>query len=343
MNKNNLTKELVTRTNQFSFYKYIGILPNPDKLFTRYGTYKAYRDLKSDTHLWACIQSRKAGVLSHMYNIQQGKTNDYIFNFISDNFQKLDIDKLISQILDAILMGFQVFEIFWEQVNFKNNLLYSIKDIDARPQEYFFFDLRGELHLKNKSFNSMQKSKKIPLYKTLLVQYEADYDNPYGQSLLSKCYWVCTFKNTAMRFWVNFIEKFGLPTIIASTLNNLDDNEAQTLMDSLLKMQDLNTIVAGGGINLQLYDNNKNGNVELYRELINICNAEISKVILSQTLTTEIQTGSYAAAKTHFDVRNDVVESDLEFVEKHINLLLEQTCELNFGKNAIIPVFKFEK
>ena len=65
--------------------------------------------------------------------------------------------------------------------------MYKIKAIEARPQEYFSFDVNGELKLStNSSRGGVLKS--VPAYKTLLVQYEADYDNPYGKPLLNKCY-----------------------------------------------------------------------------------------------------------------------------------------------------------
>jgi phage gp29-like protein len=133
-----------------------------------------------------------------------------------------------------------------------------------------------------------------------------------------------------------------MPTVIASTPNNITDAEAQNLMDTLIQMQDQNTIVTGGNLDIRLHENNKAGNVELYRELINICNAEISKVILSETLTTEIKTGSYAAARTHQEIRKDVVESDLSLIEKNINVLISYICELNFGE-VTKPEFVFER
>jgi len=71
-------------------------------------------------------------------------------------------------------------------------MLYTLKKVEARPQEYFCFDTKGKLRLNIASgryLSGYAKSKSsLPKYKTLLVQYEADYDNPYGQALLGKCY-----------------------------------------------------------------------------------------------------------------------------------------------------------
>jgi hypothetical protein len=50
-------------------------------------------------------------------------------------------------------------------------------------------------------------------------------------------------------------------------------------------------------------------------KLIDKMNAEISKAILGQTLTTEIgATGSYAASNTHMAVRQDIIDADFDII-----------------------------
>ena len=339
----NLTKELVSRTNNLSFFKYIGVLPNPDKVLSRGGkNYQNLRNLKNDPHLWACIQSRKSGVISKQYQLVQGNASSEVFDFVNLCFENIDAKRLIKQILDAILFGFQPIEIIWKEKIFtknvlEKNILFVIDKLESRPQEYFVFDNNSVLKYISISDS---RGKKMPKYKCLLVQHEADYDNPYGQSLLSKCYWSCTFKNSAIRFWVNFIERFGNPVVIANTESILSEIEQQKLLDSLAEMQESNTIVASGNVSVQIHDSAKQGNMLLYKELINICNAEISKVVLSQTLTTEIEQGSYAASKTHFEIRKEVIESDMALVKRAMDTLIRYICELNFG-DIEVPTFEF--
>lgn len=115
MAHNNLTKELISRSNHISFYKYIGVLPNPDSLFVRHGkTYQTYRELRNDPHLWACIQSRKSGTLAREYQLLQGSASEEVFEFIRLCFGNIDMQQLIRQMLDAVFMGFQAFEIVWQ-------------------------------------------------------------------------------------------------------------------------------------------------------------------------------------------------------------------------------------
>ncbi|MDR0926147.1 MAG: DUF935 domain-containing protein [Ignavibacteria bacterium] len=330
---NYLTKELVTRSNNLSFFKYIGILPNPDKLLSRSGNaMERYRELENDPHLWSCIQSRKSGLVGHKFALMQDESSELVYEFVKRNFANIDIPQLAKQMADAVLFGFQPLELVWQEVLWQRRHLYQIKFIQPKPQEYFVYAPNGELKMLTKG---NRNGERIPQHKIVNIQHEADYTNPYGQSLLSKAYWSVTFKNSAMRFWVNFIEKFDTPTILATVTdeyNMMSAEEMEEILDKIVEMQDKNAILTSGNINVNLHDNTKMGNVELYRELINLCNAEISKVILSQTLTTEIGNGSYAAAKTHQEIREDVIASDIELVLKGLNRVVSEICVLNFGE-----------
>lgn len=326
-----LTKELVTRRKINSFTPLFGMLPNPDKIFRINGrAYEVMRQMKDDPHVWSCIQSRKSGVLSleNMLSGSQPEINQIIF----DVFDKININNLIRDILEAPLFGFQPIEVTWQ---YAGGYLLPIK-AEAKPQEWFSFDNDNNLIL-NKNSGSIHG--KLPKEKMLVPRYESSYSNPYGHSLLSKCYWSVTFKTGGMRFWVNFTEKYGMPLLIGQYTRGASQEETEKLAEILANMSEDTVIVTPSDININLHEAAKSTSVDLYRELINHCNAEISKAILSQTLTTELQTGSYSAAQTHFRIRREVVLSDVKLVETTINTLIKYICELNFS-DVVPPRFK---
>ena len=56
----------------------------------------------------------------------------------------------------------------------------------------------------------------------------ASYTDPYGESILSRCYWSVFFKKDTIKFWSTFTEKYGMPylwgqTDIGSTVDNKED------------------------------------------------------------------------------------------------------------------------
>jgi len=330
-NKKYLLSELLTREMQSPFTKFIGMLPNPDRILRRTGkTIEAYRELKNDPHVWSCIQSRKSGTLSLETRIIQNKATSNVVRDVDEILKSFDLQQIIRDILEAPLFGFQPLEIIWEIVG--NSRKYIIpKSIIAKPQEWFFFDTDGRLKYRKAG---MLHGEEIPEMKILCARYEQSYLNPYGESLLSKCYWPVTFKNGGLRFWVNFTEKYGMPFLLGQYTRGASHDEIETLAQELANMTEDAVIVSPSDIKLELHEAQKTTSVELYRELIKYCNSEISKAILSQTLTTELDSGSYAAAETHFKVRREVILSDIRLVESVMNELISYIVRLNFNSET---------
>jgi phage gp29-like protein len=339
LNNRKLTKELVTQRFYDSFTNIYGILPNPDKVLRKTGKQiAAYRDLKNDPHVWSCIQSRKSGVLSLGYSILPNGSNSAIVNIIKSIFGSLDIHKIIRDILEATLFGFQPLEIIWE-VNDNATKYIFPKQIIAKPQEWFYFDTQNTLRFRR---NGELQGEELPDYKILNVQYEQTYLNPYGEALLSKCYWPVIFKNGGLKFWVNFSEKYGMPMLMGQYNRGATSEEIEKLAQELANMTEDSIIVAPEDIDIKLHEATRSSSVSLYKELIRYCNAEISKALLSQTLTTELDMGSYAASQTHFKVRKEVIQADIRLVERTMNEVIKYIMELNFNEN-ISPVFKIKQ
>lgn len=340
MNKyKNLTREMLTREQQNFFFNYNSILPNPDSILRKTGRhYETYRELKNDPHVWSCIQSRKSGVLALDYYLETSNDNEKIISLINNYMQSIDLQQLERDILEAPLFGFQPLELIWSYVEGESGYLVP-KKIIPKPQEWFAYDSEGNIRFRTPS---NPKGIELPAYKLLNVQFEASYLNPYGHSLLSKCYWPVTFKNGGLRFWVNFTERYGMPIMIAQYNRGSTTEENQKLLDELANMTQDAVIVTPIDVNIQLHEAVKTTSVELFNELIKHCNSEISKVLLSQTLTTELQTGSYAASITHFKIRKEVIQSDARLVEQAINKLISYIVKLNFGHSSFSPKFKLK-
>lgn len=325
-------KEILLREVFNSFYRLTNLLPNPDSVLRKTGRgIEVYRELKNDPHVWSCIQSRKSGVLSLEYEILSNDSPSYVFEAVKELLARLDIYQIESDILEAPLFGYQPIEIIWET----NRNLIIPKNLKARPQEWFAFDTNGDLLFKGKHFGEIET---IPEYKIINVQYEASAMNPYGHSLLSKCYWPVTFKNGGLRFWVNFTERYGMPILIGQYQRGASNEEIRELAEQLESIYEDAILVSPMDVKLELHEPNRSSSVDLYLELIKFANNEISKAILSQTLTTELQGGSYAASQTHFQIRKEIVVADARLVQKAMNQLIRYFVELNFG-NFPLPTF----
>lgn len=333
--KKNLTEEIATRKRALNFYSLANILPDPDIVLRKQGKdMRIYKELLCDPHVFACVQSRKAGVLSLDWDINRGIDKDENTENIFKLLKFLDIHKLINDILDSTLYGFQPLEIIWQ----KNKSGYILPTkIIAKPPEWFCFDDDNNLKFRTKE---NYYGELLPNKKFLLAQNNPSYNNPYGERTLSRVFWNVTFKKGGMKFWVVFTEKYGMPHLIGKHPRGATKEETNTLADMLEEMVQDAIAVIPDDSSVEIQEASKSSSAEIYEKLIDKMNAEISKAILGQTLTTEIgSTGSYAAANTHMAVRQDIIDSDKKLVESVINQLIAWIYEINFS-NAEIPIFE---
>ena len=131
-----------------NFYSLANILPDPDIVLKKQGKdIRIYKELLCDPHVFACTQSRKAGVLSLDWEINRGLDKDQNAEDIENLLKKLDIQKLISDILDATQFGFQPLEIIWKRD--KSGHIMPERVV-AKPPEWFCFDDDNNLKFRTK-------------------------------------------------------------------------------------------------------------------------------------------------------------------------------------------------
>ena len=310
------------------------ILPNPDLILKKNDeTLETYRNFLYDAHVASCVQSRKAGILSMEWEINRGAKKSHEAEFIEDIFNDLNIRQIINEILDAPLYGFKPLEIYWGE----SEGMIIPKDVKGKPSWWFFYDTNNMLRFKDKS---KQFGVLIPNKKFLVVQSNATYDNPYGDAVLAKCYYPVIFKKGGMKLWSIFTQKYGMPFLHGKIGLGKGQEEAYELFNVLEKLQQDGIAITEEEVEIEILESSKTSSSDIYRNLLHFCNAEISKAILSQTLTTEQgDTGSYAMSQTHLQVRKDVVDSDKQLVEIWMNKLIEWIIEYNFDSVSEMPKF----
>ncbi|BDQ03505.1 DUF935 family protein [Ignavibacterium sp.] len=324
-----LTTEIAVRQSFDKIVTYWNMLPDPDPILRKIGKdITVYRELLTDPHLFSTVQQRKAGVLSLNWELQQQNSSQNEFDLINEFLNTLNLENLIDQLLNTPLFGFTVFEIVWEK---QGNFLIPNR-IDEKPQEWFFFDQFNNLNIK-KNLNSIKLDGEIvnPL-KFILVQHKPTYQNPYGERVLSRCFWPVTFKRGGLKFWITFTEKYGNPFLIGKLPRGSAQQEIDNLLTSLENMIQDAVAVIPDDSSIDIKEAQRSSSVEVFRELMNFQNNEISKAILTQTLTTEVQdTGTYAASKTMGDMLAKVQQADQRLVERAINKIIDLIYQVNFN------------
>ncbi len=332
--KTSLTEEIATRKGAIDFYSLGMYLPNPDPVLKKQGKdITVYKELLTDSHVGGCITSRKAGVKSLEWSIDRGKAKSRQAKLIEDVFKSLDMDGIVSEILNAPLFGYQALEVIW-----KISGSYILPEsIIGKPQKWFVFGEGNDLRLRTKS---NYNGEPVPERKFLLVQHDAEYENPYGFPVLSRCFWPVTFKKGGLKFWVIFTEKYGMPFLIAKQPRGTGQQETNKFADQLEAMVQDAIAVIPDDSSIDILKSDGKASADIYNKLIEYCDTQISIAILGQNLTTQVEGGSYAASQSHMQVRKDIIDADKKLVEKALNQLIKWIYALNFNSSdSSYPVF----
>ncbi|MFN8995354.1 MAG: DUF935 family protein, partial [Pseudomonadota bacterium] len=101
-------------------------------------------------------------------------------------------------------------------------------------------------------------------------------------------------------------------------------------------------VAVPSGTLIKMLEVSKSGTADLHKELVQTMNAEISKIVLGETLTTEMgQNGARAASETHNDVRTELADADADMLSEELNeSLLRWIVDLNLPGAAMPSVWR---
>jgi phage gp29-like protein len=330
-----ITTDLATRDRFDLTTTYTNFLPDPDKiLIENEYDYEIYRDLLLDPHLMATIQQRKMQVMQLEWEIAEQSAKSVAHSKLQKEmeevFGEIDFNELVSEIMDAIFFGYSVVELTWK----KDGKLLRPDKITGKPQEWFIFDKNNELRLRKykHGFYLFEEGEKLPPFKFILTQHKPTFTNPYGEKILSRCYWPVTLKKGGIEYWQLMMERYGMPYLIGRYPNTFTATQKTEFLEQLKQMVADNITIFDEALGIELKESPQFDIGQLYENLVKFHNREISKAVLTVTLTTEIEkTGSYKAGEVHKEMLQFLGESDRKLVETSLNKIIDYYCELNYG------------
>ncbi|WP_449103643.1 DUF935 domain-containing protein [Pseudomonas veronii] len=310
-------------------------LPNPDPILKAQGKdITVYRDLRSSALVGGNIRRRKASVLSLERGIKRGDAPIKVERFIRDWLTDLDMDRIIRELLDAPLFGYQPVELMWQPVGM--NLV--PEDLLGKPAEWFFYDKENELRFRSKEAG--QDGELCDPQRFIVARQDATYANPYGFPDLSMCFWPATFMKGGLKFWVQFTEKYGSPWVIGKHPRGATDGETDLLLDSLEAMVQDAVAAIPDDSSVQIIEAaGKAGSAEVYRELLEYCRSEINVAMLGQNQTTE-KDSTRASATAGAEVTKDIRDGDAGIVAASLNAVIRRIVDINFGEQVMAPVYE---
>lgn len=328
-----LAKEVATR-NVAEYITGLDYLPNPDTILKNNGgNIKVYREME-DAHLDAVKNKRFAAITSRAWTIDGSKGDAKKAKFVEEYLWNIDLRTTISQMLEAIGYGFAVHEIVWNSVQTDMGTLIMPTALKDRKQEWFKFDNDSKLLLQTKDGSRQE----MPDRKFIVTRNRPTSINPYGNAVYSRCFWPLAFKKGGLKFWMIFVEKYGMPKAIGKIPPSATDDEQQKFLKMLAGLvRDAVAVIPQTGSVELLEAGTANANP--HKAIVDWADQAISKAWLGETLTTEQTSagGTQAMATVHNDVRADLALDDAAMIESSINQLIRWIYEINWPNEKEIP------
>jgi phage gp29-like protein len=330
-----------TRIRANDFVRLMRTLPDPDPVLKKMGkNITALKELLTDSHLesvWGVRCAAASGAEWFMAPGDDSAGAKEPADAFTEELKRIDVPRVIEEMMDAVAYGFSPLEVLWTARDGR----WGIQDIVGKPPEWFEFNQDNRLVLRTSGFNTEE----LPENRFIITRHRPSYVNPYGAKVFSKCFWPVTFKKNGFRWWTVFVEKYGGAFLFGEYPNNFSEKDKEDLIEALIKLSADGVAAVPEGTKLSINSvADKRGGSDVHQSYIEMMNKEISKAVLGQTLTTEIgDAGSYAASKTHNEVRENIAAADRRRISEAFNLLAGWYTLYNFGGNAPVPRFEYVK
>ncbi|SHH33529.1 DUF935 domain-containing protein [Desulfofustis glycolicus] len=343
MNNEELLRQIADHTSDPSFVRGLSALPNPDEVLRKAGlSHQIYDQVMSDSHVIAKVIDRRSGMLRREWQVKAGGEQSADVRAAElcqqalaqlEEHEEYPLENSLGILQEAALRGHRALEVVWR---FESGVWLPAFLRDIPNRRLIHTGVQWRLQTLTEPSYGME----LPPYKALVASHMASTDNPYGEALLSRCYWPYLFKHSGWKWWVTLAEKYGLPWIIAQLGGKAEEPQRRELLGALVAMvvDPVAVVPEGAKVDFHLTEG---ANPEIHERLIRTCNGEISKVLVGQTLSTEMDgsSGSRAAAETHSGLRDEIVEADGKLVGRVMNRLFAWITELNLGDKAAPPKF----
>lgn len=348
LTKSSLPAEIAGRNTDPRWYAAMTLLPDPDPILRRdpWQRQQIFDAIQADPHVMGELRSIKADLHRYQHRLVPGDDSRAAKRAVALCQAVLDRapaphmtwSDVLWNIYSAEFRGLSAHEVLWEM---REGALLPKALLD-RPARRFGFDIENNLRLITR--NNQLLGEAVEPGIILLNRHMPSSDNPYGVALFSSCFWAYTFKHAGTRWFVKFCERFSIPFPVGTYPAGSPEETVSALSDALESLMEAGfaALEEGGSIELKESKGGSGNGKLAQQQLIDHCNAEMSKCLTSQTLATQQgDSGSRAASETHAQRAADVNEGGREKVAFTLDTLWRWITLHNLGEGVPPPRSEF--
>lgn len=333
-------------------------LTSRDEILTRRGGgegLKIYQDLARDGHAGSVLRKRRQAVVAREWTVEPGgeRPEDLLAaGLVRAALGRIRFDRACQGLLGSVLTGIAVAEVMWEAADLEvtpedgtaEQRVPSARpspatrrswivpaDIRVRNPRRFVFGSEGDLRLL--TWDAPMQGIALPDRKFILARFWAEEnEDPYGRGLGHDLFWPVFFKRNGIALWNALLERWGQPFVYAEYPPGTPEPERQKLLNALGEIARGAGLVVPQGSLVKMLEAGQGGSAtgNPQAKLVEVMNAEISKIVLGETMTTEQgQNGARALGEVHDEVRQELADADADLLSAELAPLLEWITSIN--------------
>ena len=344
------TFEEISSSEISQYYTAYNILPyNPDTLSNKEGKFAIYDKMRKDEQVKVCLAIRKLALLADSYTLSPASdAPEHIeqCEFINYNLEQMKgtIEDKIYKMLQAYDYGFSITEkllYYIDRGKYKGKI--GLKNLKTRKPHNF--DFKTDNHGNLLEVWQWSGTLKFDPVNFVLFPYNAEWDNPYGNSDLIQAYRAWWSKDLIMKFWNIYIERYGHPFLsFKYDPENISAQTRNVLTELLNNVQSRSSFAYPKDLEMELKEVIKGGE-DIFDKAIIQRDKAIAKALLLPGLMgfTETSSGSFALGKKQFDVFYLIVKfAQQEFAESIMaEQIIRPLIDMNYANVEVYPVWKF--
>lgn len=269
-----------------------------------------YENLLVDGQLATVVNKRKIGVTNKKWV------------FYKRGADGETVDKIQEEIIDTTwwtdLLNYAMNETFWghELIELVPGKKYPIEGVNEIPH-FNVLPEKGWLLPNYANFTDgipFRGDDVDPFYDKYLIEF----GKPKEYGLLMSIAQYVIYKRGGFGDWAQFAEIFGMPFRIGE-YDPYDDVTRKKLEDALKYMGGAGYAVIPQGTSIKFENGNSNtGQSAVYKDLINLCDEQISKIVLGGTMTTD-NGSSHSQSEVHKIGQDEITKSDIIKISNWLN------------------------
>ncbi|WP_336148546.1 phage portal protein family protein [Acinetobacter ursingii] len=332
---------LYSQQAEVAFLNFLTKMPDLDEVLRKAGvTRHRLSVLMYDDEIYQCVEKRQDKLESAPFKLEpsEGLPAQILTSELKKWWSELSLGAQDARwygysVLEAVYTKPELPSLFIEGPNITPFIGWQW--IGKKPMQWFEPKNDGRLMLLQMYNNQHRDVECDQQFKHFLTQCKPSYENPYGEALFSRLYWLWFFKNGTTKFWAKFVERFGNPLLkgksknVEAMLKALLNAHASSVL-SLNQDEDVDIITASS---------NGNGGSAAFESFDKKIERSIQKVVLGQTLTSGTDnSGSRALGEVHLEVQNNKVNADIRMITSTIQAIIDALCALNGWERHIITI-----